>query len=150
MPQQARLCPQLHLAQGTSLSSPGLHDPQEKTLHCGGGWERGRSCPGAPRPALLQRLMLTSGVPLLRGRGQDAEEEEPGGSPPGSETRRPWQPQPSPDEERAQEEDDQAHNARGIPPLSHLPVALGWWPWRPERRHSRQCSNSLLLLPPSP
>uniref|UniRef100_A0A8C3HQ63 Uncharacterized protein n=1 Tax=Chrysemys picta bellii TaxID=8478 RepID=A0A8C3HQ63_CHRPI len=35
----------------------------------------------------------------------------------------PQQPQPSPDEECAQEEDDQSHNARGIPPLSHLPVS---------------------------
>uniref|UniRef100_A0A452IX04 Uncharacterized protein n=1 Tax=Gopherus agassizii TaxID=38772 RepID=A0A452IX04_9SAUR len=42
-------------------------------------------------------------------------------------TVKPQQPQPSPDEECAQEEDDQSHNARGIPPLSHLISCLLCW-----------------------
>uniref|UniRef100_A0A8C0G7L4 Uncharacterized protein n=1 Tax=Chelonoidis abingdonii TaxID=106734 RepID=A0A8C0G7L4_CHEAB len=41
------------------------------------------------------------------------------------------QPQSSPDEECAQEEDDQSHNTRGIPPLSHLPRLDQCYPLMP-------------------
>uniref|UniRef100_A0A674I9L7 Uncharacterized protein n=1 Tax=Terrapene triunguis TaxID=2587831 RepID=A0A674I9L7_9SAUR len=127
IPQQARLCPQLHLAQGTSLSSPsctmlrrkpcvggaalelpGRHCynasrrlPESPCSGCSAAGDRTRRIQGVPRPA--QRLRQTHSPSAMAGE--------------------PQQPQPSPDEECAQEEDDQSHNARGIPPLSHLPVS---------------------------
>uniref|UniRef100_A0A8C4WNB3 Uncharacterized protein n=1 Tax=Gopherus evgoodei TaxID=1825980 RepID=A0A8C4WNB3_9SAUR len=70
------------------------------------------ACRGVPLPSSLTPL----GVPRLAQRfGQTHS--------PSAMEGEPQQPQPSPDEECAQEEDDQSHNARGIPPLSHLPIS---------------------------